>query len=91
MLSFRLRACEPNFFFIFLSLEYVLAAKIACCPRCLVGHWAEAVFLYTHYDQYDNAIEIMMDHSPSCWKNDLFKEIIVKVGNTEVFYRVCCD
>lgn len=58
---------------------------IATCKEC--GHWAEAVFLYTHYDQYDNAIEIMMDHSPSCWKNDLFKEIIVKVGNTEVFYR----
>uniref|UniRef100_A0A6A7FZ08 Clathrin heavy chain n=1 Tax=Hirondellea gigas TaxID=1518452 RepID=A0A6A7FZ08_9CRUS len=58
---------------------------ISTCKQC--GHWPEAVFLYTHYDQYDNAIEIMIDHSASCWKNDLFKEIIVKVSNTEVFYR----
>lgn len=51
------------------------------------GFWNEAVFLYMHYDQYDNAIEIMIDHSASCWKNELFKEIVIKVSNSEVFYR----
>lgn len=50
-------------------------------------HWKETVFLYTHYDQYDNAIEIICQHSPSCWEHEQFKSIIVRVSNTEVFYR----
>eukprot|EP01083_Nonionella_stella_P040976 111112_1 len=58
---------------------------LGTCKQCC--RWSEVVFLYTHYDQYDQAIEVMIDHSPSCWKNEQFKEVIVKVSNTEVFYR----
>jgi len=50
-------------------------------------HWKETVFLYTHYDQYDNAADTMIQHSPSCWDHEQFKGIIVRVSNTEVFYR----
>jgi clathrin heavy chain len=50
-------------------------------------HWKETVFLYTHYDQYDNACDTMIDHSPVCWEHEQFKQIIVRVSNTEVFYR----
>merc|ERR1712174_58248 len=50
-------------------------------------HWKEVVFLYTHYDQYDNAIDTMIDHCPLCWENENFKSIIIRVSNSEVFYR----
>ena len=50
-------------------------------------HWKETVFLYTHYDQYDNAVDTMIQHSPSCWEHEQFKSIIVRVTNTEVLYR----
>merc|ERR1712113_631356 len=50
-------------------------------------HWRETVFLYTHYDQFDNAADTMIQHSPSCWDHEQFKGIIVRVSNTEVFYR----
>jgi len=50
-------------------------------------HWPEAVFLYTHYDQFDNAIDVLINHSAECWKHDLFKEIIIQCANTEIYYR----
>ena len=50
-------------------------------------HWKETVFLYTHYDQFDNAADTMMQHSPTCWDHEQFKGIIARVSNTEVFYR----
>jgi len=50
-------------------------------------HWKETVFLYTHYDQFDNAIDTMILHSPTCWEHEQFKAIITRVTNTEVFYR----
>jgi clathrin heavy chain len=50
-------------------------------------HWTEAVFLYSHYDQYDQGVDILMSHSAECWRHDLFKETISHVSNTEVYYR----
>jgi len=50
-------------------------------------HWKETVFLYTHYDQFDNAIDIVIQHHPSCWDHEQFKSHIVRVSNTEVYYR----
>lgn len=58
---------------------------LVACQQNL--HWHEAVFLYTHYDQYDNAIATMIDHSAECWKHSLFKEILLQVSNTEIYYR----
>jgi len=45
------------------------------------------VFLYTHYEQFDNAIDVLISHSAECWKHDLFKEIIIQCANTEIYYR----
>jgi len=45
------------------------------------------VFLYTHYDQYDNGIDVLITHSAECWEHKLFKEVILQVGNTEIYYR----
>lgn len=58
---------------------------LASCQANL--HWPEAVFLYTHYDQFDNAIDVLISHSAECWKHDLFKEIITQCANTEIYYK----
>jgi len=50
-------------------------------------HWSEAVFLYMHYDQFDNAVNTLITHSAECWKHDLFKEVLKKVSNTTIYYK----
>lgn len=41
--------------------------------------WAELVFLYDKYEEYDNAIITMMNHPTDAWKEGQFKDIITKV------------
>ncbi len=41
--------------------------------------WAELVFLYDKYEEYDNAIITMMSHPSDAWKEGQFKDIITKV------------
>lgn len=43
------------------------------------NHWAELVFLYVQYDEYDNAALIMIAHSPTAWEHTHFKDVLVKV------------
>lgn len=43
--------------------------------------WAELVFLYDKYEEYDNAIITMMNHPTDAWKEGQFKDIITKVYN----------
>jgi clathrin heavy chain len=50
-------------------------------------HWTEAVFLFSHYDQFEQAVDVLVAHSAECWKHDLFKETISHVSNTEAYYR----
>lgn len=42
--------------------------------------WAELVFLYDKYEEYDNAIITMMNHPTDAWKEGQFKDIITKVN-----------
>lgn len=49
--------------------------------------WKELVFLYVHYDEYDNAILTIMKHSTEAFDHSEFKEVIVKVANAELFYK----
>lgn len=49
--------------------------------------WAELVFLYDKYEEYDNAIITMMNHPTDAWKESHFKDIITKVANIELYYR----
>lgn len=44
--------------------------------------WAELVFLYDKYEEYDNAIITMMNHPTDAWKEGQFKDIIAKVSNS---------
>lgn len=50
-------------------------------------HWEELVFLYTHYDEYDNACLTMVKHPAVAFEHVKFKETIAKVTNSEVYYR----
>jgi clathrin heavy chain len=47
--------------------------------------WPEVVFLHTHYNGYDNALMVMMEHSPSAWKHDLFCQTLQKVTNSNLY------
>lgn len=53
-----------------------------------VAHlWAELVFLYDKYEEFDNAILTMMSHPTVAWKEGQFKDIITKVANIELYYK----
>jgi clathrin heavy chain len=55
---------------------------------CESAHlWAELVFLYVHYDEFDNAVLTMIQHPADAWDHDQLKTIIVKVANAEYYYR----
>lgn len=49
--------------------------------------WPELVFLYTHYDEYDNAALAMMERAADAWEHHTFKETVIKVANLEIYYR----
>jgi len=48
-------------------------------------HWNEVVFLHNHYNGYDSALNVMIEHSPLCWRNDLFCQTLQKVTNTNLY------
>nr|CAG8563230.1 8822_t:CDS:10 [Entrophospora candida] len=49
--------------------------------------WSELVFLYEHYDEFDNASLAMIQHAADAWEHSRFKDIIVKVSNIEIYYK----
>lgn len=49
--------------------------------------WTALVFLYRHYDEFDNAAMAMMEHSADAFEHNAFKEIVVKVSNLEIYYK----
>ncbi|KAK1050353.1 Clathrin heavy chain [Friedmanniomyces endolithicus] len=55
---------------------------------CEEAHlWPELVFLYSHYDEWDNSALAMMERAADAWEHHTFKETIVKVANLEIYYR----
>lgn len=58
---------------------------IHACERHYL--WEQAVFLYTHYDEFDSAANTMMAHSPTAFAHDQFQMIMQKVSNMELYYR----
>jgi len=58
---------------------------IRVCQRYLM--WEECVFLQAHYKEYDNSVLTMMEHSPSCWRHDVFVQNILKVTNHDLYYK----
>jgi len=51
------------------------------------SQWPELVFLYVHYDEFDNATLTMLAHPADAWEHVLFKDVIVKVANTDIYYK----
>uniref|UniRef100_A0A7S0V4E8 Clathrin heavy chain n=1 Tax=Polytomella parva TaxID=51329 RepID=A0A7S0V4E8_9CHLO len=49
--------------------------------------WRELVFLYTIYDEFDNAAICMMVHSTVAWEHVRFKDVAVKASGGDVLYR----
>lgn len=49
--------------------------------------WPEAVYLHSIYDQQDQAILTMIEHSPTAWKHDTFCHNIVNVANHDLWYK----
>ncbi|MCO5556042.1 hypothetical protein L7F22_009586 [Adiantum nelumboides] len=45
------------------------------------------VFLYTKYDEFDNAALHTIEHSADAWNHDDFKAMLPKVANIEILYR----
>ncbi|KAA0189973.1 hypothetical protein HAZT_HAZT008690 [Hyalella azteca] len=49
--------------------------------------WAELVFLYDKYEEYDNAVLTMMNHPTEAWRESHFKDVVTKVANIELYYK----
>jgi len=49
--------------------------------------WAELVFLYDKYEEFDNAVLAMMAHPTEAWREGHFKDIITKVANIELYHK----
>jgi len=49
--------------------------------------WAELTFLYKGYGEFDNAALTMIEHPGEAWEDVEFRDVIVKVGNTDIYYK----
>lgn len=47
----------------------------------------ELIFLYVHYDEWDNAALAMMERAADAWEHQAFKDTITKATNVEIYYR----
>ena len=55
---------------------------------CEEAHlWPELIFLYCHYDEWDNAALAMIERAADAWEHHSFKDIVVKVANLEIYYK----
>lgn len=55
---------------------------------CEEAHlYPELIFLYCHYEEWDNAALTMIKKSEVAFDHSSFKEIIVKVPNLEIYYK----
>ena len=49
--------------------------------------WAELTFLYKNYNEFDNAALTMIEHSPEAFNDTEFRDVIVRVSNTDITTR----
>jgi len=61
-----------------------VAKVVKACERARL--YEPAVYLYMTDKQYDSAVKVMMERTPS-FNNELFLDSIVKVRNSEILYK----
>ena len=49
--------------------------------------WKEAVYLYSHNNEFDQAVTIMMEHSPIAFNHETYLQLITKVSNNDLYYK----
>lgn len=55
---------------------------------CEEAHlYPELIFLYCHYEEWDNAALTMIEKSEVAFDHSSFKEIVAKVSNLEIYYK----
>ncbi|KAK6458196.1 uncharacterized protein RJT20DRAFT_126152 [Scheffersomyces xylosifermentans] len=55
---------------------------------CEEAHlYPELIFLYCHYEEWDNAALTMIERSEVAFDHASFKEIVVKAPNLEIYYK----
>lgn len=55
---------------------------------CEEAHlYPELIFLYCHYEEWDNAALTMIEHSSVAFDHSSFKEIVAKAPNLEIYYK----
>lgn len=58
------------------------------CRACTASHlWDSLVFLYIQYNEYENAANVMMDHSPVAFTPGEFLDVISNTGALGTMYR----
>lgn len=58
---------------------------LRACQKFML--WKEAVYLYSHYNEFDQAVTIMIEHSPVAFNHETYLQLITKVSNTELYYK----
>lgn len=58
---------------------------LRACQKFML--WKEAVYLYSHYNEFDQAINIMIEHSPTAFNHETYLQLIVKVSNNDLYYK----
>lgn len=49
--------------------------------------WREIVYLHSNYKEYDAAVKVMIEHSPSCFSHETFVNNLLKVAHSELIYK----
>ena len=49
--------------------------------------WKEVVYLHSNYKEYDQAVKVIMEHSPSCFNHETLVNNLLKVSNSDLIYK----
>ena len=76
-----------------LNVECLLLRSRVNIPKVLRASeqahlWAELVFLYDKYEEFDNAVLAMMAHPTEAWRESHFKDIITKVCYAILYFAL---
>ena len=69
-----------------LNVAKLLPAKLIRVCRDNM-QWPVLTFLYVSGEDYDHAVEVMIDHSTEAWDHVLFRDSLAKVKKSDLLYR----